>query len=254
MKLKELLDIIQTTSNTSDVSQPYLCGGAARDKYMGNLEKIADLDLTNGDKSISQLSLKLYDILSKKYNLTRKEMSDGHSSIFIGNMKLDFSSNYNTPGIDKILFNKNIKNPTEMQKEMFSRDFTCNALLLTLDIKTNIDPTYQGFKDIKNKKIQTCLDPQITLVSSRNRVARAIYLACKLDFDIDSKIVEFVSKNPQSIKISTNKSLNEKIEDAFEHDADKAVFYLTKMNLWDHIPISEKIYPYYLKHKAKTNG
>lgn len=250
MKLKELLDNLQKTADNTDCSQPYLCGGASRDKFMGNLKKIEDLDITNGDKSIINLSEDFAKELAKSYSVVRKEMDDGHSSIYIGNMKLDFSSNFNAPNIFNILQNRGIKNPTELQKEMFSRDFTCNALLLTLDLKTNIDPTLSGFQDIKNKKIKTCLDPKITLTTNRNRVARAIYLACKLGFEIDDQIISYVSKYPQSIKISTKKSLNEKIKQAFLHDADKAAFYLNKMNLWNYIEITESIYPYYMKNKV----
>ncbi len=250
MKLKELLDELQEIADQSDCSQPFLCGGASREKFMNNLSKVDDLDFTNGDKSILRLSQLFADRLGERYALVRKEMDDGHSSIFLGNMKLDFSSNFNAPHIEGILKLRGIKQPSEIQKEMFSRDFTCNALLLTLDLKTCLDPTLMGFNDIKNKKIRTCLDPKITLTTNRNRVARAIYLACKLGFDIDQRIIDYVSTNPQSIKISTEKSLNEKIEKAFEYDSEKAIYYLNKMNLWNYINITTKIYPHYLKAKA----
>lgn len=229
-------------------SEPYICGGTPRDKYMGRLDNIADLDITTGDKSVDYLSQEFAIELRKKYNVTRKTMEDGHSTIYIGSFKVDFSSNFNVPGIDKILSPKGISNPTEMQKEMFSRDFTCNALLLSLDLKTLVDPTHQGFKDIKERKIKTCLDPKTTLTSNRNRVIRAIYLATKLDFDLDDSIIEFVRSNPQSVKISTEKVMNEKLDEAFKRDPEKASDLITKMGLWNHIPVTELVYPYYMKH------
>lgn len=251
MKLKELLDNLQQIADETDCSQPMLCGGAAREKFMGRLSKVADLDITNGDKTIIKLSTIFAKELGKKYALKRTEMDDGHSSIYIGNIELDFSSNFNVPNIDTILDLRGVRKPTELQKEMFSRDFTCNALLLTLDLKTSLDPTLMGFNDIKNKKIRTCLDPKITLTTNRNRVSRAIYLACKLGFDIDDHIVDFVSKNPDTMKLSTKKSLSDKMGKAFDHDADKAVYYLNAMKLWNYIEISPKIYPYYMKAKNK---
>jgi tRNA nucleotidyltransferase (CCA-adding enzyme) len=135
-----------------------------------------------------------------------------------------------------------------MQREMFSRDFTCNALLLSFDLKNLVDPTHEGFKDIKERKIKTCLDPKTTLTSNRNRVVRAIYLAAKLDFDVDDSIIKFVQQNPESAKIATDKVLNEKLNEAFKRDADKASFLITKMGLWNHLPITEAMYPYYQKH------
>lgn len=244
MKLRELLQIIQNVQQKIDVPPVMLCGGTVRDKFMNKLENVDDLDLTNGTKSIDYLSQELNIILRKKYNVTRKTMSDGHSTIFIGNLKVDFSSNFVIPDIDKYL---SIKNPSLLQKEMFSRDFTCNALLMSLDLKTITDPTHKGFQDIKDKKIKTCLAPDITLISNRNRVIRAIYLACKLDFDIDDSIISYVKNNPQSVKISTPKVLNEKISQAFEKDADRAAYFLNKMDLWNLVPITPIMEPYYSK-------
>lgn len=253
MKLRELLQKMVQVQEGIGASKAYICGGTPRDKYMGRLENISDLDITTGDKTSDYLSQELFIDLQKTYNVTRKPMPDGHSTIFVGNLKMDFSSNFNVEGIDAILSKMGIKNPTEMQKEMYSRDFTCNSLLIDTDLKNIIDSTKNGLKDIDEKKIRTCLDPSITLVSNRNRVVRAIYLACKLGFDLDESIITYVQKHPQSVKISTEKSMTEKLNEAFDRDADRASYLLGKMNLWTLIPISEKIYPHYEKAKGKQN-
>ena len=88
-------------------------------------------------------------------------------------------------------------------------------------------------------------DPAITLTTNRNRVVRAIYLACKLDFNIDASIISYVKAHPQTIKISTEKSLAEKLNEAFARDAKKAAYLLTTMGLWNLVPITEPMYPYY---------
>lgn len=254
MKLHELLQEMKRVQENIGASAPYICGGTPRDKHMGKLENIADLDITTGDKTVDYLSQEFSIYLRKKYNVTRKTMEDGHSTIFIGSLKMDFSSNFMVHNIDHILQQMKINNPSNMQREMYSRDFTCNSLLMTTDLKKIIDPLKVGFKDIEARKIRTCLSPEITLVSNRNRVVRAIYLACKLDFDIDSSIIDFVKKNPQTAKISTERSMTEKINEAFSKDADRASYLITQMNLWNYIPITEKAYPYYQKHlQGKIN-
>lgn len=254
MKLRELLQEMKRVQENIGSSPAYICGGTPRDKYMGKLENIADIDITTGDKTVDYLSQEFFIEFRKKYNVTRKTMEDGHSSIFVGSLKVDFSSNFMVHNIDHELTKLGIKNPTNMQREMFSRDFTCNSLLLTTDLKQIIDPTKRGFKDIKEKKIRTCLAPEITLTSNRNRVVRAIYLACKLDFDLDDSIIEYVRKNPQTVKISTEKSMNDKLNEAFSRNPKKAAELITKMNLWSQIPITEKVYPYYMQHvKGKAN-
>lgn len=254
MKLRELLQQLVEVQKNIGTSAPYICGGTPRDKFMGRLDNVADIDITTGDKSVDYLSQEFAIKLRKEYNATRKTASDGHSTIFIGNLKVDFSSNFMVPGIDTYLQKMGITNPTNIQREMFSRDFTCNSLLLTIDLQKLLDPTKRGFQDIKEKKIKTCLGPQVTLTSNRNRVVRSIYLACKLGFDIDKSIIDFVKSNPQTVKISTEKVMNEKLTQAFEKDPEKASYLITQMGLWNLIPVNEKVYPYYIKHKGAGNA
>ena len=249
MKLRELLQQLEEVRRQINVPPVFVSGGTPRDKFMGRLDNVSDIDLTNGSRTIDYLSQQFYEELRKKYDIKRITASDGHSTIFIGNLKVDFSSNFITPNIDDYLARLGMNQPTSMQKEMFSRDFTCNALLLTMDLKKLLDPTQRGFADIKNKMIRTCLAPEVTLTANRNRVIRSIYLACKLGFDIDPLIIDFVSKNPESVKLSTQKAMHEKLNQAFSKDPNKAAELLSKMNLWQYIPITEKVYPYYMKAK-----
>lgn len=250
MKLKELLKLMESIQKRSKVSQPFICGGTPRDKILGRLNKIEDLDITTGDASVQILSKELSIRLQKSLNITTKQMNDGHSSIYLGDFKVDFSSNFNVPNIEKILQKMGIKKPTSLQKELFSRDFTCNALLMTLDLKTIVDPTRRGFNDIKDKMIRTCLSPEVTLTTNKNRVARAIYLAAKLGFEIDPKIVEWVRAHPDSIRISSPKSLAEKLNKAILANPAVTTYYLDQMGLWKHIPITKELYPYYVKRLA----
>ncbi len=252
MKLHELLSMIQNISNQIGSPEPMVCGGIPRDRYMQKLFNVSDLDITNCDKTIHELAQVCGSELDKKYNIIRKTHDDGHHSIYIGSFKVDFSSNFNIPNIDSILKQYHIFNPTNIQREMYSRDFTCNALLLSLDFKHIKDPTNRGIKDINRKKIVTCLAPEITLLANKNRVSRAIYLSSKLDFDIDNSIIDFVIKNPNSIKIANTKTLSEKLNFAFLKDPDRAMFNISKMNLWSEIPITEVIKPYFIKMQKGT--
>jgi poly(A) polymerase len=248
MKLREIFQQMREVQKRIGASTPMICGGVPRDRYMGRLDHISDIDITTGDKTADYISQEFAIELKKKYNVTRKVMPDGHSTIFIGNLKLDFSSNFVVSNIDELLSKRGIAKPIPLQKEIFSRDFTCNALLLSLDMKNLFDLTKNGFKDIKERKIRTCLSPDITLTSNRNRVIRAVYLAAKLDFDVDDSIITYVQKNPSSVRIATDKVLADKMNEAFTYDADKASTLLTKMNLWNYVPVTEKVYPYYIRH------
>jgi poly(A) polymerase-like protein len=252
LKLRELLNLLQQTATDIQVPIPKICGGASRDKYMGHLENLSDLDLTNGEKTIDYLSQEFAIKLRQKYNVQRKVSDDGHSTIFVGNLKMDFSSNFLVPNIRDILQKMGYNGPSPFLQEIYSRDFTCNALLMDLDLKKIHDLTKRGIPDIQEKKIRTCLSPQITLTSNRNRVIRAVYLACKLGFDVDPAIIEFVKQNPQTVRLSTQKAMTEKLNQAFKRDGDKASSLLTQMEIWSYVPITEVMYPYYQKQQGAS--
>jgi hypothetical protein len=45
--------------------------------------------------------------------------------------------------------------------------------------------------------------------------------------------------------------MREKLDKAINIDPDRAIYYLNQMDLWDFIPITEKLYPYYIKRQGK---
>lgn len=229
------------------ISKPMIVGGVPRDKVLDKLKEISDLDITTGDKTVSFLSKELSIKLGKQFAIKQRKANDGHTSIEFANLKIDFSSNFIAPNIDKFLAEKGITNPTNMQRELFSRDFTCNTLLMDLDLKTISDPTGLAIKDINNKIIKTCLSPEITL-KEKNRIIRIVYLAAKLEFEVDGQIIDWVRKNPEFIQLSSNKSLEEKLDKAMSYDAKKTIHLLQEMNLKKYVPIAEKVYSYYKDH------
>jgi hypothetical protein len=80
-------------------------------------------------------------------------------------------------------------------------------------------------------------------------------LAAKLDFDVDKSIIDFVRQNPETVKISTEKVMNEKLTEAFKRNPERADHLLTQMGLWNYISIPESIYKYYMTHvKGKANA
>lgn len=254
MKLKDLLGLLQSIQKKGGLSRAFVCGGIPRDKLLNKLDRIEDLDITTGDKSVDFIAKDLVRLLDQHFHIKTKEMNDGHKSVNVGSLKVDFSSNFILPEIDSLLAKKGIKKPTEMQKELFSRDFTCNALLMTLDLKEIIDPTGMGFEDCKNKIIRTCLDPEITLTNNKNRVIRAIYLAAKLDFELHPELKSWIKSHPESVLISSEKSLSEKINKALGYNPEKTVKLINELNLWNYIPITKELYPYYVQIKGNKNA
>jgi hypothetical protein len=102
MKLIELLNFVKDCAVKTQSSIPYICGGLPRDKVLNRVDFISDIDLTTGDASVHALATEVAVQLSKKFNVKTKVMDDGHRTLFLDNIKMDFSSNYNEPNIDNI--------------------------------------------------------------------------------------------------------------------------------------------------------
>jgi poly(A) polymerase len=230
MKLKDFLLIIKKLAQENGISEPYLVGGIPRDKLLNQLNKMEDLDITTGDDGIHQLAEL---IAAKLPNWTFKKMDDGHSSIFLDPLKLDFSSNFIINNVEKIVG----KTLNTLEKEMWSRDFTCNALLLNFDLSQIKDPTGFGIKDIHSKLLRTCLDPAITLGVDPRRIIRIIYLATKLNFSIDREIIKWVKEHPSLIKDVKPEYLNKKWGQCLKLNHDKAIQLAKDLNVLEYLPL-----------------
>lgn len=245
MKLREILKIIENISKDKGYSQPYLCGGLVRDKYRDDLSLINDIDITTGDKTVFLLADSIFEYFSKKFDLKTRTNNDGHKSIEFANLKIDFSSNFNHPLAEQEMVKKNI-NVTNLLKEMYSRDFTCNALLSDMTFTKIFDPTTKGASSINEKKLIAPLSPEITFHDDK-RLIRAIYLAAKLNYDLSEDCVEYLKTS--DLFVNQGSFLKNKIDESLDMNAEKSLKIINDCNLWDRIPMTEKLYSFYKDKK-----
>lgn len=250
MVLKELLNTIQEIAAKEGLSPPMIVGGMARDKVLNRITKLPDIDITTGDDDSNYLGR----AVAQHYNLegdSYKVFDDSHAQAIIAPFKIDFSSNFKAPGIRGMLKKAGMKNPTPMQEELYSRDFTCNAMLLTMDLKTVKDPTGLGMPDIKKKILRTCLPAKIALGESPKRIARVVYLAAKLGFSIDEEIRQWIINNPDRIKEGGDKYNIQKLQQAMKYDESRTVRLLDTMKLWQHVPYMDSLAPHMARHMER---
>lgn len=246
MKLRDIFAILKSISESQGISTPYLCGGVPRDKILGLAgSKLNDIDITTGDASVKNLAKEFQLALNKNFFVQSRIADDGHITVFVGDLKIDFSSNFKSPQIDIFLKKIGKNNPTELDKETLSRDFTCNALLMDLDLKKIKDPTNFGIKDIQDKIIRTCLPPDITLKENPKRIIRVIYLSSKLGFSVDPEIVKWIKNNKELIRLSGDEYLTKKINKSLIYDTKNTIKLLNELDIWEQIPISKELQPYY---------
>ena len=232
--LKEILLHIKRLAKDNGLSEPYIVGGLPRDKLLNRSRKVQDIDITSGDESI----YKLAELTANTFKVVPMSFPDGHYQVYINGIKYDFSSNYNSPDVEYFLHKAGIKDPTHMQKELFSRDFTCNTLIIPLGMRKIMDPTGLALDDIQRKVLRTPLPPRITLRDDTKRVVRAIYLGAKLGFTVERDIIVWAQNNHDKIKEEVSVGFSRrKLADATRADVQKTIQLITEMGLWNSIGI-----------------
>jgi tRNA nucleotidyltransferase/poly(A) polymerase len=234
MSVVDVLLEIKRLAKDNGLSDPYIVGGLPRDKILNRSYKVQDIDLTTGDESVNKLA----ELTSNTFKTTPVKFPDGHYQLMIDNIKYDFSSNFNSPDVLYFLNKAGVSNPTPMQRELFSRDFTCNTLIIPMNLRKLLDPTGLALEDIKKKILRTPLPPRITLRDDTKRVVRIIYLAAKLGFTVEPAIINWVNNHHEKIAKEVTKGFSRrKLAAAARADFSKTVSLLNKMNLWNVIAI-----------------
>ena len=116
-------------------------------------------------------------------------------------------------GARKESYTKDSRNPAvengTLQDDQNRRDFAINALALSLNQNNFgdlLDP-FNGIKDLETKTIQTPLDPDITFSDDPLRMMRGIRFATQLNFKIEAKSLQAITRNSDRIKIITNERI-----------------------------------------------
>ena len=116
-------------------------------------------------------------------------------------------------GARKESYSEDSRNPVvengTLEDDQNRRDFTINAFALDLsqDNFGNLLDPFDGSADLNSKIIRTPLDPDITYSDDPLRMMRAIRFATQLNFTIEEKSLEAISKNKQRIEIITKERI-----------------------------------------------
>lgn len=248
MKLNELLSSLNEMAKDNDLSTPYIVGGFVRDRILGlTAEKVKDIDITTGDNGSASLAV----LSSAKWPTANfRSYDDGHTSLTFGNIRIDFSNNFSLPGIEEELKKVGKENPTDLEKELFSRDFTINTLLQPLDLnKEPLDLTGKAIQDINNKIIRTPVNPELTIGYDPRRILRAIKLAVKFGFNIDKNLEDTIIKYRGNLKNLSIEHIKKQINEMLDLNSDKTIELLSKYKLLPIIPLSKMMRTEVIKRK-----
>ncbi|MFV0540021.1 MAG: CCA tRNA nucleotidyltransferase [Aestuariibaculum sp.] len=211
----------------------YVIGGFVRDYLLkrGNAKDIDVVAIGDGIALAQQVAKNLPNTpkvqVFKTYGTAMLRYDDIEIE-FVGARKESYTKNSRNPAVE---------NGT-LQDDQNRRDFTINALALSLnevDFGNLLDP-FNGIEDLKNKTIRTPLNPNITYSDDPLRMMRAIRFATQLNFNIEDKSLQAITKNNARIKIITKERIVTELHKILESPKPSIGFLLLdKTELLNHI-------------------
>jgi poly(A) polymerase len=205
---KELFILNKIAQAAENLQLPcYLIGGFVRDKIIGRQTKDIDIvcignaiELAHAvaETSNPKLAVQFF----KNFGTAQIKLDDIEIE-FVGARKESYSYDSRKPVVE----------PGSLEDDQNRRDFTINALAISLnkkDFGELIDP-FNGLVDIEQKIIQTPLAPAQTFSDDPLRMMRAIRFAAQLNYVIDEQTFLAIKDNADRIKIISGERIADEL-------------------------------------------
>ena len=207
--------------------EAYAIGGYVRDAILGSKinESYPDIDITvKGDYMLfSEYLAKELDIKTivpfENFKTARLVHEDYQIEI-AETRKESYIKDSRKPIVES----------TTLQEDLLRRDFTINAIAMSLNNESFgkiIDPL-GGIKDLNKGLLITPLDPDETFSDDPLRMLRAVRFAAKLNFQIASNILDSISRMSSRLEIISWERITEEIVKCLKTDKPSIAFYLMK--------------------------
>ena len=175
----------------------YVVGGYVRDRLLGLDSKDIDVvavgsGIALAEQVASYLMPRPQVVVYRRFG-TALIKHHGLEIEFVGARKESYRSDSRKPIVED----------GSLEDDQFRRDFTINALAISLneqDYGTLIDP-FNGLQDLEARIIRTPLEPGKTFSDDPLRMLRAIRFAAQLGFEIEKETLHAISEYRNRIRI-----------------------------------------------------
>lgn len=202
----------------------YLVGGSVRDLMLGRQPKDFDVGTDASPAQIKRLFRNCF-LVGRRFRLAHIR--------FQGNKVIEVATFRRHPHPDELPedpddhfhFVQNVfGSPRE---DAFRRDFTINALFYDISNFSIVD-NVGGLDDLEARRIQMIGDPKVRFEEDPVRMLRALEFCARLDFDLDSGIVDAIKDCAPLIADASPARIREEMMELYRHKVSAKVLRMSK--------------------------
>jgi len=186
--------------------EAYVVGGYVRDIFLERASKDVDIVVLGDGIEFAGKFAALYknmDFAVFKNFGTALVKTQGWEVEFVGARKESYQKDSRKPSVK----------PGTLEDDQLRRDFTINALAISLNEKNLfelVDP-FDGISDIKNKILKTPHSPELTFDDDPLRMMRGVRFASQLGFKIEEATFDAIRKQAARIDIVSYERISEEL-------------------------------------------
>ncbi len=195
-------------------SGSFLVGGYIRDLILGRYNSLIDVDIVVPKNAI-KVGKKIADKFEGKL-IILDEVRDVVRIIF-KHISIDITSQISQ----------------SIENDLFSRDFSINAIAFSFEKNLLIDPS-NGIKDLQLSFLRTN-SPQ-NLLDDPLRILRCIRFVSELNFNVDLDLINFIKTYKNELRLVANERINYEIQRIIRgKKASQAIKLINKLKIFDYI-------------------
>ena len=207
-----------------------LVGGPVRDALLGRMAEHTDLDFTT-DAEPGQVLALLEGFAETTWDVG---IRFGTVGARIDGREVEITT-YRSEAYDPDSRKPDVAFGTELAEDLVRRDFTINAMALTLPAMEFVD-LFDGIGDLAQRRIRTPGTAQQSFDDDPLRMMRAARFAAQLDFSVDDDVVEAMRDQAERIEIVSAERVREELTKIVMSDHPRiGLTLLVDTGLADHV-------------------